>query len=169
MKIKQVAPKKQETRAGEKAMNIKKKKAPAEQNGESVQTVTTPAQPQPATVPHGTTAGGAATSTATVERDKHLWEILVPFADNKDIPFTDDHHNSFRRILRSVSGGTTRNPVADGDWVHKGRPFKERMIPMRFRACRADAERFGEHARKFYDQIAIMAYKVADASDIILI
>jgi hypothetical protein len=46
-----------------------------------------------------------------------LWEILVPVASNEGIPFSEDHHEAFRRILRALPGnsGTTSRPVGDGD------------------------------------------------------
>lgn len=101
-----------------------------------------------------------------------LWEILVPVASNKGIPFSEDHHESYRRILRGLPGnvGLTTRPAGDGDWQDQetGRVYAEKMIPIRFRACRADAERMADHARKFYDQIVVMAYRIAPGSDIIM-
>jgi len=101
-----------------------------------------------------------------------LWEILVPVANNQKVPFSDDHHEAFRRILRQLPGnnGTTTRPVGDGDWVDgdTGELFAEKMIPIRFRACRADAERMAAHARKFYDQIEVMAYRLAPESDVFI-
>jgi len=101
-----------------------------------------------------------------------LWEILIPIASNEGIPFPEDHHEAFRRILRDLPGnnGITRRPPGDGDWTDKdtGKPCAEKMIPVRFRACRADAERMAAHARKFYDQIEVMAYRIAPGEDIII-
>jgi hypothetical protein len=103
----------------------------------------------------------------------HLWEILVPVASNEGIPFSEDHHEAFRRILRALpsNSGTTSRPAGDGDWQDQdtGKVFVEKMIPIRFRACRADAERMVAHVLKFYRQIAVMAYKVADARDVIYV
>jgi hypothetical protein len=42
------------------------------------------------------------------------------------------------------------------------------MIPIRFRACRADAERMAAHSRRFYDQIEAMAYRIAPGNDVII-
>ncbi len=101
-----------------------------------------------------------------------LWEILVPVASNEKVPFSDDHHASFRQILRGLPGnrGTTTRPAGDGDWEDKetGWVYAEKMIPIRFRACRADAERVMAHARKFYNQIEVMAYKIAPGNDVII-
>jgi hypothetical protein len=101
-----------------------------------------------------------------------LWEILVPVASNEGIPFSEDHHESFRRILRGLPGnnGTTSRPAGDGDWEDKdtGKLYMEKIIPIRFRACRADAERIADYARKFYDQIVVMAYRIAPGQHIIM-
>jgi hypothetical protein len=103
------------------------------------------------------------------EEKKSLWEVKVPFADNEGIVFDEDHHEAFRRILRSISGGLTCNPALEGEWEHENKLYVEPMIAIQFRAVRADAERIAIHARKFDRQIAIMVHKVADASDIILV
>lgn len=101
-----------------------------------------------------------------------LWEILVPVANNEVALFPEDHHESFRRILRGLPGnnGTTTRPAGDGDWEDRdsGKVYAERMIPIRFRACRADAERMATHARKFYDQIEVIAYRIAPGNDVII-
>ena len=101
-----------------------------------------------------------------------LWEILVPVANNEGALFPEDHHESFRRILRELPGnnGTTKGPAGDGDWKDRdsGTVYAEKMIPIRFRACRADAERMAAHARKFYDQIEVMAYRIAPGNDVII-
>lgn len=101
-----------------------------------------------------------------------LWEILVPVASNEGVRFPEDHHEAFRRIVRCLPGnnGTTTRPAGDGDWQDNdtGKLYEEKMIPIRFRACRADAERIAEYACKFYGQIVVMAYKIASERDIIM-
>lgn len=106
------------------------------------------------------------------DRGLDLWEILVPVSNNEKIPFSNDHHEAFRRILRQLPGnnGTTSRPAGDGQWVDgdTGELCSEQMIPIRFRACRADADRMAAHARKFYDQREVMAYRIAAESDVII-
>lgn len=101
-----------------------------------------------------------------------LWEILVPLASNDGVPFSEDQHEAFRRVVRGLPGnrGTTTRPAGDGDWqdCDTGKVYAEKMIPIRFRACKADVQRIAEHARKFYGQIAVMAYKIASGHDIIV-
>jgi hypothetical protein len=101
-----------------------------------------------------------------------LWEIIVPVAHNNGTPFSDDQHEAFRRILRQLPGnnGATTRPAGDGVWKERdsGRVCAEKMIPIRFRACRADAKRIAEHACTFYDQIVVMACRIAAGQHIIL-
>lgn len=99
----------------------------------------------------------------------HLWEIKIPVADNDGIPFSEDHHDAFRRILCSISGGLTCNRGLEGEWEYETKLYCEAIIAMQFRAVRADAERIAVHARKYYRQITIMVHKVADASDVLFI
>ena len=102
---------------------------------------------------------------------RDLWKILVPVANNEAVPFSEEHHESFRRILRGLPGnnGTTTRPPGDGDWQDcESERCSEKMIPIRFRACRADAERMANHVRKFYDQIEVMAYRIAAGKDVII-
>ena len=53
----------------------------------------------------------------------NLWEILVPVANNEGVPFSEDHHERFRRILRASPGnkGTTTRPPGNGDWEVQNR------------------------------------------------
>jgi hypothetical protein len=101
-----------------------------------------------------------------------LWEILVPVSSNEGIPFPEDYHEALRRILRELPGnnGTTSRPAGEGDWKDKdtGKLCAEKMIPIRFRACRADAQRIAAHACKFYDQKEVMAYRIAPGNNIII-
>ena len=99
----------------------------------------------------------------------HLWEIKIPVADNDGVIFDKSHHEAFRHILRSISGGLTCSPALEGEWEHKDKLYREPVIAIQFRAVRADAERIAVHARKYYRQLAVMVHKVADAADIIYV
>ena len=102
-------------------------------------------------------------------RALHLWEIKIPVADNDGVLFDKDHHDAFRRILRSISGGLTCSPALEGEWEYGDKLYSEPVIAIQFRAVRADAERIAVHARKYYRQLAVMVHKVADAADIIFV
>lgn len=64
--------------------------------------------------------------------------------------------------VRDISGGLTIMPVARGQWVHGSELFKERMIPVRIVATRPQVKEIIEMTAKYYEQIAVMAYKISD-------
>lgn len=53
-------------------------------------------------------------------------------------------------------------PVLNGRWSYKGQEFKERMIPVRIMATHEEMEQIVDMTMEHYDQLAVMAYKVAD-------
>ncbi len=100
---------------------------------------------------------------------KYLWEILIPEKPNKSTqPFSQDHHDPLFAMLRKVSGGSTRCPVAYGEWVHEGEVLGENMIPVRFTSSREDARGIAKWAREHYDQDLIWAYPLAKVRNLIL-
>lgn len=61
-----------------------------------------------------------------------------------------------------ISGGLTIMPVAKGQWVYKENLFEERMIPVRIIATRKQIEDIIDMTMKYYEQLAVLAYKVSD-------
>jgi hypothetical protein len=54
-------------------------------------------------------------------------------------------------------------PVAKGQWVDKtGKLFAERMIPVRLIATRAQMDKIVDLTIKYYEQIAVLAYKISE-------
>lgn len=97
---------------------------------------------------------------------KELWEILVPTVRNDGRPFRLRYHRVWDAKVREISGGQTIMPVAKGRWIHNGELFSERMIPVRILATKDEIEKIVDLTLKYYDQIAVMAYKVSN--DVIL-
>jgi len=91
-----------------------------------------------------------------------LWEILVPTMRNDGRPFRTRYHRVWDAKVREISGGLTIRPVEKGQWVYQGVLFKERMIPVRILASREQIEKIVDLTLKYYDQIAVMAYKISD-------
>jgi hypothetical protein len=93
-----------------------------------------------------------------------LWEILVPTmrrADNK--PYRTRYHRVWDTKVREISGGLTVLAPAKGQWVSPdGVLFTERMIPVRIIATREQMEQIVDMTLKYYDQLAVLAYKVSD-------
>jgi hypothetical protein len=93
---------------------------------------------------------------------KGLWEILVPTVRNDGRPIRTRYHRVWDAKVRVISGGLTIMPVAKGQWVYKEELFEERMIPVRIIATEAEMEEIIEMTMEYYDQLAVLAYKVAD-------
>lgn len=53
-------------------------------------------------------------------------------------------------------------PVAKGQWLNGGALFAERMIPVRIHATREEIEKIIDMTLSYYDQIAVMAYKISE-------
>lgn len=100
---------------------------------------------------------------------KQLWEILVPTVRNDGRPFRLRYHRIWDAKVREISGGLTILPVAKGQWVYRSpnnpaeaQLFKERTIPVRIMATEEEINSIVDFTLKYYDQIAVMAYRIAD-------
>lgn len=99
----------------------------------------------------------------TYEPEPLLWEILVPTISNAGKPFRLRFHRVWDKKVREISGGLTVMPVAKGQWLAPdGTLFAERMIPVRVMATRLQMDRIVDMTLKYYDQLAVLAYKVSD-------
>lgn len=113
-------------------------------------------------------------SKAQVEQDKSsLWEILVPTMHPetaefpKERPIRKRFHQVWDEYVRAISGGLTIMSPSKGQWVSPhGRLFVERMIPVRILATRAQIETIIDHTMRYYNQEAVLCYRVSD--DVIL-
>lgn len=93
---------------------------------------------------------------------KAMWEILVPTKRNDGTPIRTRFHRVWDTKVRAISGGLTIMPVAKGQWLFKDRLYEERMIPVRVIATKAEIEEIIGFTMSYYDQLAVLAYKVAD-------
>ena len=91
-----------------------------------------------------------------------LWEILIPTVRNDGRPIRLRFHRVWDHEVRLISGGLTIMPVAKGQWVHKDELFKERMIPVRVIATRKQMDRIVDMTMKYYEQLAVLAYKISE-------
>lgn len=98
---------------------------------------------------------------------KCLWEILVPTVRNDGRPFRTRYHRVWDSKVRAISHGLTIMPVAKGQWVYQGRLFAERMIPVRILATREEIQKIAEMTVKYYDQQAVMVYRISDEAMIV--
>lgn len=98
-----------------------------------------------------------------VENDTMLWEILVPTVRNNGRPFRTRYHRVWDKKVREITGGLTIFTPAKGQWVSPdGELFTERMIPVRIACTREQMDEIIALTLKYYDQIAVMAYVIAN-------
>lgn len=93
-----------------------------------------------------------------------LWEILVPVTDNFGIPFEVKHHQLWDGEIRNRTGGLTILRSAKGHWFDKDDNVfvKEEMIPVRIVCNEKDMESIANYTAAFYQQKAIMYYRISD-------
>jgi len=95
--------------------------------------------------------------------DRSLWEILVPTIRNDGRPIRVRFHRVWDEKIRAISGGLSILAPARGQWINtEGRLFTERMIPVRLLATRVEIEKIIDMTMEYYDQEAVLAYKISD-------
>lgn len=97
---------------------------------------------------------------------KGMWEILVP-TERRNKPgkfYTTRFHRVWDGKVRAITGGLTVMSPARGQWVNPitGELFQERMIPVRIIASREEIEKVISLTLEYYDQLAILCYKISD-------
>ncbi len=94
---------------------------------------------------------------------KQLWEVLVPTVRRiGGKPYRTRFHRVWDAKVREITSGLTIMPVAKGQWVHGSSLFEERMIPVRIAATKSEIVRVIDLTLAYYDQLAVMAYKISD-------
>lgn len=92
-----------------------------------------------------------------------LWEILVPTISNEGKPYRTRYHRVWDAKVRSITGGLTIMAPAKGQWKSlTGDLYVERVIPVRIACSRDQIDAIIDITMKYYDQLAVMAYKVSD-------
>ena len=93
---------------------------------------------------------------------KELWEILVPTISNTGKPLHTRFHKVWDQKVRKITGGLTVHPVAKGQWENDNSLYAERVIPVRIAAFRDEIDQIIKMTLTYYNQLAIMAYKISD-------
>jgi hypothetical protein len=91
-----------------------------------------------------------------------LWEILVPTVKNEGKPFRTRYHRVWDKQVYEITGGLTILRPTKGKWVHQGKTYEERNIPVRVACSREQLMLILKFTKEYYDQLAIMAYKISD-------
>lgn len=103
------------------------------------------------------------TKVSASSEDLKLWEILVPTISNEGKPFRTRYHRVWDRHVREITGGLTICPVVKGQWLSDaGELYCERNIPVRIVATREQMVEIVAHTKKYYNQLAVLAYLVSD-------
>ena len=95
-----------------------------------------------------------------------MWEILVP-TERRLEPgkyYTTRFHRVWDKKVRAITGGLTIMSPAKGQWINPmtGELFHERMIPVRIMATREEIEKVVDITIKYYDQLAVLCYKISN-------
>ena len=94
---------------------------------------------------------------------KGMWEILVPTKSNEGKPFRTRYRRVWDSHVREISGGLTIMPVGKGQWLDGTILYhNERVIPVRIIATREEIEKIIKMTIVYYNQKAVLAYKLAD-------
>lgn len=95
---------------------------------------------------------------------KYMWEILVPTISNDGKPFRTRFHRVWDGRVRDITGGFTIMPkTVNGEWIDEdGVIYIEQTIPVRIMATTTQIETIVKMTAKYYDQIAIIYYKISD-------
>jgi hypothetical protein len=92
-----------------------------------------------------------------------MWEILVPTIRRSDgKPLTTRFHRVWDKKVYEITGGMTILTPTRGKWISRdGDLFEERMIPVRIACNKEQIEKIIKMTADYYDQLAILAYKVS--------
>lgn len=116
--------------------------------------------------------------------EKLMWEILVPTEKRVKtaVPLSDPdccpgewsrwqkrnsysirYHRVWDAKVREITGGLTILTPAKGQWVSPdGELFAERMIPVRIVATRDQINKIIDLTLEYYDQLAVLCFKISD-------
>lgn len=92
-----------------------------------------------------------------------MWEIMVPTVSNEGKPFKTKYHKVWDTKVYEITGGLTILQPAKGKWISPmGELFSERMIPVRISCSRVQIDKILDMTKKYYNQLAVIAYRISD-------
>jgi len=94
-----------------------------------------------------------------------MWEILVPTEKRLEPGkyYTTRYHRVWDAKVREMAGGLTILTPSKGQWVSPdGTLYRERMIPVRIACTREQIEKIIDLTLGYYDQLAVICYKISD-------
>ncbi len=78
-------------------------------------------------------------------------------------PYKTRYHRVWDDKVKAITNGLTIHSPVKGVWVSdENDTYRERMIPVRIMATREQIIRIGEMTKSYYDQLAVLVYRVGD-------
>ena len=97
-----------------------------------------------------------------------LYEILVPTIYGDTIkPIRTKHHKNWDKGVQKLSGGLTILTPGKGIWIHEGKEYLERVIPVRIMCEAKVMDKIVMFTLKHYRQKAVMYYVLSEECYII--
>ena len=96
-------------------------------------------------------------------KNKLLWEILVPKFSNKKRKFSVKFHKEWDKMVEKISGGLTILRTAKGRWINPDRKlFAEVMIPVRIYCSENEIEKIMKFTLNYYNQEEVFCYLISN-------
>lgn len=98
----------------------------------------------------------------------YLYEILVPTIYGDTLkPIRTKHHKEWDKAIKKITGGLTIMSPAKGQWIHQGKDFDERVIPVRLaipndHTTSVKLKKIVDFTLTHYRQKAVMYYRISD-------
>lgn len=97
-----------------------------------------------------------------------LYEILVPTVYGDTLkPIKTRHHKVWDQRVKKLSGGLTILTPGKGIWVHEGKDYVEKVIPVRIMCDDKTMGKIVDITLQHYHQISVMYYVISTECHII--
>ena len=97
------------------------------------------------------------------EKNKLLWEILVPKFSNDKRRYSISYHKEWDRKVQKISGGLTILRTAKGRWINPDKKlFSEEMIPVRVFCPEKEIDKIMKFTLEHYNQEEVFCYLVSE-------
>jgi hypothetical protein len=102
------------------------------------------------------------------DEEVKLYEILVPtiYGDTNK-PIRTRHHKKWDERVKKLAGGLTILSPGKGVWVHEGKDYLEKVIPVRIMCEEKTMKSIVDITLQHYRQISVMYYVVSDECHIV--
>jgi hypothetical protein len=82
--------------------------------------------------------------------------------EDEPIPVRKRHHKQWDKFVRNISGGLTVCKPAKGQWIHMGKLYEDRVIPVRIACTREQIMTICNFTMNHYRQKSVMSYHLSD-------